>query len=225
MIDKRVATIAEAIADIGDGARIMLSGFQHIGVANALIRGVVESGIKDLTIIANGAGHHGSTQADLMETGRVTRLICSSARGRGKDSTPFEKLYHSGKIELELVPQGTLAERIRAGGAGIPAFYTATGASTDLAEGKEKRTLDGRDCVLETALTADFALLRADRGDRWGNLTYRGTQANFGPVMATAATVTIAEVRQVVADGEIDPHHVRTPGIYVDRMVTVPEEG
>ncbi|MCG8546152.1 MAG: 3-oxoacid CoA-transferase subunit A [Alphaproteobacteria bacterium] len=223
MIDKRVATIAEAIADIGDGARIMLSGFQHIGVANALIRGVIDSGVKDLTIIANGAGHHGSTQADLMETGRVTRLICSSARGRGKDSTPFEKLYHSGKIELELVPQGTLAERIRAGGAGIPAFYTATGASTDLAEGKEKRDFNDRTCVLETALTADFALLRADRGDRWGNLTYRGTQANFGPVMATAGAITVAEVTEVVDTGTLNPAAVRTPGIFVDRVIALPD--
>lgn len=224
MIDKRVATIAEAIADIGDGARIMLSGFGRIGVANALIRAVAESGAKDLTIIANGSGHHGSTQAELMDTGRVARLICSSARGRGKEPTPFEKLYHSGKIELELVPQGTLAHRIRAGGSGVPAFYTPAGAGTDLAKGKETRVFDGRDCVLQTALTADFALLRADRGDRWGNLTYRGTQANFGPAMAAAAKVTIAEVRQVVADGEIDPHHVRTPGIYVDRIITVPEK-
>lgn len=225
MIDKRVDSVAAAIADIGDGATIMLSGFQGAGAANALIRGVIESGAKDLKVISNGAGHPGSAQAALMATGQVVRLVCSSARGRGREPTPFETLWHEGKIELELVPQGSLAERIRAGGAGIPAFYTPTGTGTDLTAGKETRRFNGRDCVLETALTADFTLLRALRGDRWGNLMFRGTQANFGPVMASAATVAIAEVEEIVPDGTLDPQAVHTSGIFIDRIVAVPENG
>ncbi|MCG8548447.1 MAG: 3-oxoacid CoA-transferase subunit A, partial [Alphaproteobacteria bacterium] len=181
-MDKSVETVAEALADIKDGATVMLSGFQGSGAANALIQALIETGVRGLTVISNGTGHHGSTQAKLVETGRVVKVVCSSARGRGSEQTPFEKLLEKGDIELELVPQGVFAERIRAGGAGIPAFFTPVAADTDLADGKERRVLNGRDCVLETALTADFTLLRAERADRYGNLTYRGTQANFGPV-------------------------------------------
>jgi 3-oxoadipate CoA-transferase alpha subunit len=223
MIDKRVSTADEALAGIADGATVMLSGFQGSGVANALIGALIETGTRNLTLIANGAGHPASKQGELIGSGAVAKLICSSARGRGRESTPFEERWLAGDIELELVPQGTFAERIRAGGAGIPAFYTPVGADTALAEGKERRTIDGRDCILETALTADFTLLRAERGDRWGNLVYVGTQANFSPVMAMAGRVTVAEVSSFAPDGALAPESIRTPGIFVNRIVEQPD--
>jgi 3-oxoadipate CoA-transferase alpha subunit len=223
MIDKRVSTADEALAGIADGATVMLSGFQGSGVANALISALIETGTRNLTLIANGAGHPASKQGELIGSGAVAKLICSSARGRGRESTPFEERWLAGDIELELVPQGTFAERIRAGGAGIPAFYTPVGADTALAEGKERRTIDGRDCILETALTADFTLLRAERGDRWGNLVYVGTQANFSPVMAMAGRVTVAEVSSFAPDGALAPESIRTPGIFVNRIVEQPD--
>jgi 3-oxoadipate CoA-transferase alpha subunit len=223
MIDKRVSTADEALAGIADGATVMLSGFQGSGVANALIGALIETGTRNLTLIANGAGHPASKQKELIGSGAVAKLICSSARGRGRESTPFEERWLAGEIELELVPQGTFTERIRAGGAGIPAFYTPVGADTALAEGKERRTIDGRDCILETALTADFTLLRAERGDRWGNLVYVGTQANFSPVMAMAGRVTVAEVSSFAPDGALAPESIRTPGIFVNRIVEQPD--
>ena len=222
-MDKSVGTVAEALADIKDGATVMLSGFQGAGMPNALIHALIDAGARDLTVICNGTGNHGSAQAKLVETGRVVKVVCSSARGRGSEQTPFETLLEKGAIELELVPQGIFAERIRAGGAGVPAFFTPVAADTNLAAGKERRVLNGRDCVLETALTADFTLLRAERADRYGNLTYRGTQANFGPVMATAAAITVAEVTEVVDIGTLNPAAVRTPGIFVDRVIALPD--
>lgn len=224
MIDKRVNTTDEALAGITDGATVMLSGFQGAGVANALIGALIETGARNLTLISNGTGHPASMQGELIGSGAVTKVICSSARGRGRDPTPFEKLWLAGKIELELVPQGTFTERIRAGGAGIPAFYTPVGVDTALADGKERRTIDGRDCILETALTADFTLLRAERGDRWGNLVYIGTQSNFGPVMAMAGRVTVAEVNGFAPDGALAPDTIRTPGIFVDRIIELPDQ-
>ena len=221
MFDKRVQSAAEALAGLEDGGTVMLSGFQRIGAPDALIMALIEAGVKDLTIIANGTGHPGSGLAHLIEAGRVTKVICSSARGRGSEMSPFEKAWFAGTIGLELVPQGTFAERIRAGGAGHAGFYTPTAVGTDLASGKEERRFGDRDYILETALTADFAMLRAERGDRFGNLIFRGSQANFGPVMATAAEITVAEVNHL-EDSPLDPHGVHTAGIFVDRVLHVP---
>lgn len=221
MFDKRVQTTAEALAGIKDGDTVMLSGFQRIGAPDTLIMALIETGIRGLTIITNGTGHPGSGIAHLVEAGRVEKIIASSARGRGSEMSPFETLWRAGKIGLELVPQGTFAERIRAGGAGHAGFYTATAVGTDLAAGKEERRFGDRDYILETALTADFAMLRAERGDRFGNLIFRGSQANFGPVMATAATVTVAEVNRL-DDGALDPHGVHLAGIFVNRVLHVP---
>jgi len=220
MLDKRVETTAEALAGIKDGATVMLSGFQRIGVPDTLIMALIETGVGELTIIANSTGNHGSGIAHLVEAGRVARIIASSARGRGSEMTPFEKSYFANTIELELVPQGILAERIRAGGAGIPAFYTPVAVGTDLAAGKEERRFGDRDYILQTALKADFAMLRAERGDRFGNLIFRGSQANFGPVMATAAEVTAVEVNHL-DDAPLDPHSVHTAGIFVNRVLHV----
>ena len=219
MIDKRVATAAEAVAGIADGAPLMVSGFQEAGSPRALLRAVYDTGVSGLTLITIGTGSAGSGVYALIEAGRVVKVISSSGRGRGQALTPFEELWTAGKIALELVPQGTIIERIRAGGAGFPAYYTPVGVGTKLAEGKETRVFDGREYVMETALRADMTILRADRADRWGNLRYRGTQANFGHVMTTAAAVTVAEVRELVADGEIAPEDVHTPGIFVKRVV------
>lgn len=221
MFDKRVETTAEALAGIEDGATIMLAGFQRIGAPDTLLAALVELNVDNLTIIANGTGYDGSGIALLVATGRVKRFIASSARGRGPEMSPFEKAYFAKEIELELVPQGILAERIRAGGAGIAAFYTPVAAGTDLAAGKEERRFGDRDHVLQTALKADFAMLRAEQGDRYGNLVFRGSQANFGPVMATAAEMTVAEVNRF-EDEPLDPHGVHTAGIFVDRVLHVP---
>ena len=221
MFDKRVETAAEAIADIQDGATVMLSGFQRIGAPDALILALVESGVGGLTLIANSTGHHGSGIAQLVEAGRVEKIVASSARGRGPEMTPFEKAWFAKEIELELVPQGTLTERIRAGGTGHAGFYTPVAVGTDLAAGKEERRFGDTDYILETALTADFAMLRAECADRFGNLTFRGSQANFGPVMATAAQTTVVEVNRVV-DHPLDPHGVHAPGIFVDRVICIP---
>lgn len=221
MIDKRTASVAEAVADIFDGATVMIGGFGEAGSPIELIHALIDQGAKNLTVVNNntGSGHVGL--AALIECGRVARMICSFPRTA--NSTVFPSLYHSGDIELELVPQGTLAERIRAGGAGIPAFYTPTSVGTPLAQGKELRTFDGRDYVMEYGLTADFALVKCARADRYGNLVYNKTARNFGPIMATAAQTTIVQTSAQVEAGEIDPEVVVTPGIYVDRVVTVAE--
>jgi 3-oxoadipate CoA-transferase alpha subunit len=217
MIDKRKDSIAESVADIGDGATIMIGGFGTAGNPVNLVDALVEQGASDLTIIANNAGSGTGDLAALMATGRVRRVICTFPRTAG--SVVFAELYREGRIELELVPQGTLSERIRAGGAGIAAFYTPTSVGTRLAEGKEIRTIDGVECVLEYGLRADVALVRADRGDRWGNLTYHRTARNFNPMMASAGDLCIAEVREIVELGDIEPEQVVTPGIFVDRLV------
>ena len=217
MIDKRVRSMADALAGIADGATVLIGGFGSVGQPDALIEGLIEQGARDLVCVANNAGTGHVGLARLMELGRVRRMICSFPRSVG--STVFEDLYRAGKIELELVPQGTLAERIRAAGAGVPAFFTATAANTLLARGKETREIRGRTYVLEEALHAEVALIEAWRGDRWGNLTYRSSGRNFNPIMATAAALTVAQVHHIVDLGQIDPEAVVTPGIYVDRVI------
>ncbi len=220
MIDKFVNSVASALAGIQDGSTILLGGFGAVGQANQLIEGLVEAGVRDLTVVANNAGFGTAGLAHLLRAGRVRRLICSFPRIPG--STVFETLYRDGKIELELVPQGTLAERMRAAGAGIPAFYTATSAGTLLAEGKESREINGRTYVLEHALHGDVALVEAWRADRWGNLTYRASGRNFNPVVAMAARLTIVQTQHVAELGTLDPESIATPGIYVNRVVHLP---
>ncbi len=219
MIDKQIQTPAEAVADIFDGATVMIGGFGEAGSPIELIHALIDQGAKNLTVVNNntGSGHVGL--AALIENGQVSKMICSYPRTVG--SKVFPELYRSGRIELELVPQGTLAERIRAGGAGVPAFYTATSVGTPLADGKELRNFGGRDYVLEYALTADFALIKSQQADRYGNLTFNKTARNFAPIMAQAAKTTIVQAVEFVAAGVIDPEVVVTPGIFVDRVVEV----
>lgn len=214
-MNKLYASAAAAVADIGDGATVMIGGFGLCGNPESLIAALVERGARNLTVISNNCGIDGQGIGRLLDAGRIRRMIASYVG----ENHAFEELARTGKLETELVPQGTLAERIRAGGAGIPAFYTPTGAATPAAGGKETREFGGRPCLLEHALRADFALIKAWRGDRWGNLIYRKTARNFNPVMAAAAKVTIAEVEQVCELGELDPEAIVTPGIYVRRLV------
>jgi 3-oxoadipate CoA-transferase alpha subunit len=220
MINKIVQSMADAMAGIRDGSVILVGGFGSIGQPNALITGLIEQGAKDLTVVANnsGVGHVGL--AALLETRRVRKIICSFPRTA--DPVVFEELWREGAIELECVPQGTMAERMRAAGAGIPAFYTATAAGTKLAEGKEEREFNGRAYILEEALRGDVALVEAWEADRWGNLTYKSSARNFNPVMATAADLTIVQAQHIVELGALDPEAVVTAGIYVDRVVHVP---
>jgi len=217
MINKIVASAAEAVADIQHGATVMIGGFGTAGMPSELIDALIAQGARDLTIVNNNAGNAETGLAALLKLKRVRKIICSFPRQT--DSYVFDALYHAGEIELELVPQGNLAERIRAAGAGIGAFFTPTGYGTQLAEGKETRLIDGRHYVLEYPIRADIALIKAHRGDRWGNLVYRKTARNFGPIMASAAKCTIAQVREVVALGELDPEVIVTPGIFVQRIV------
>jgi 3-oxoadipate CoA-transferase alpha subunit len=219
MIDKRVDSVAQAVAGIFNGATVMIGGFGEAGSPIELIHALIDLGAKDLIVVNNntGSGHVGL--AALIENEQVAKMICSFPRTA--NSTVFPDLYHRGDIELELVPQGTLAERIRAGGAGIPAFYTATAVGTPLAEAKEVRNFDGRDYVLEQGLKADFALVKCARADRYGNLVYNKTARNFGPIMAMAANTTIVQTGAQVEVGEIDAEIIVTPGIFVDRIVTV----
>ncbi len=223
MIDKRVADIATALAGIEDGATVLVGGFGAVGQPNQLIDGLIEQGAKDLIIVANNSGVAQFGLAKLMAMGRVRRIICSYPRSAG--SVVFEELYRAGKIELELVPQGTLAERMRAAGAGIPAFYTPTAFGTKLADGKPTAEIAGRNCVLEYALHGDVALVEAWQADRWGNLTYKDSARNFNPVMATAARTTIVQTQHMVELGALPPECVVTPGIYVDRVVHVLHDG
>jgi 3-oxoadipate CoA-transferase alpha subunit len=220
MIDKRRASALDALADVPDGATVMIGGFGTAGLPDELTDALIEQGARDLTIINNNAGNGEAGIAALLAAGRVRKVVCSFPRQ--VDSHHFDRLYRAGQVELELVPQGNLAERIRAAGAGIGAFFTPTGYGTDLARGKEVREIDGRMQVLEYALHADYALVKAERGDRWGNLTYRMTARNFGPVMATAARITVATVHEIVELGALDPESVVTPGVYVQRLVQVP---
>ncbi len=221
MINKSIASLAEAVADIKDGDTVMVGGFGEAGSPIELLHALIDHGAKNLTVVNNntGSGHVGL--AALIENRQVGKMICSFPRTA--NSTVFPDLYRNGDIELELVPQGTLAERIRAGGAGIPAFYTATSVGTPLAEGKEIRHFNGRDHVLEFGLTADFALIKSLSADRYGNLTYNKTARNFAPIMAMAAHTTVVQTQAQVDLGSIHPEHVITPGVFVNRVVTVPE--
>ncbi len=220
MVNKRVGTAGEAVADIPDGATVMIGGFGVAGQPVELIDALLEHGAKDLVVVNNNAGNGTTGLAALIAAGQVRKMVCSFPRQ--KDSQIFDERYRAGEIELEIVPQGNLAERIRAAGAGIGAFFTPTGFGTMLAEGKETREIDGRNYVLEYPIKADFALIKALKADRWGNLVYRKTARNFGPIMASAATTTIAQVDSVVELGELDPEAVVTPGIYVDRVLELP---
>jgi 3-oxoadipate CoA-transferase alpha subunit len=219
MIDKFVASAEAALADIPDGATIMIGGFGGAGMPVALIDALIAQGARHLTIVNNNAGNADTGLAALIGAKRVRKILCSFPRQT--DSWHFDKAYRAGEIDLELVPQGTLAERIRAAGAGIGAFFTPTGFGTDLAKGKETRRIGDRDYVLEFPIHADYALIKADRADRWGNLTYRKTARNFAPIMAMAAKCTVVQVRETVELGTLDPETVVTPGIFVQRVVKI----
>lgn len=222
MINKIVPSLQDAVAGIQDGSTVLVSGFGGAGQPHELIDALIDQGAKDLVLVNNNAGNGETGIAKLMKLGRVRKIICSFPRQ--VDSHVFDGLFRAGKIELELVPQGTLAERIRAGGAGIGGFYTRTAVGTVLAEGKEIRKIDGEDYIYEPPIKADVALVKALRGDRWGNLVYRKTARNFGPVMATAAKLTIVQVYETVELGEMDPEAIVTPGIYVNRIVRVEQK-
>ncbi|MEN1944570.1 3-oxoacid CoA-transferase subunit A [Luteimonas sp. MJ293] len=217
MIDKTTWTLASAVADIPDGATVMIGGFGTAGMPDELIDALIDHGASGLTIINNNAGNGDTGLAALIANRRVKKVVCSFPRQ--SDSWHFDKAYQAGEIELELVPQGNLAARIQAAGAGLGAIFTPTGYGTELAEGKETREIDGRQYVLEYPIRADFALIKAHRGDRWGNLVYRKAARNFGPIMATAAATTVAQVSEVVELGALDPEHIVTPGIFVQRVV------
>ena len=219
MIDKIVESAAEALRDIPDGATVMIGGFGTAGIPVQLIDALIAQGARDLTIVNNNAGNGDTGIAALLKARRVRKIICSFPRQ--VDSQVFDALYRAGELELELVPQGNLAERIRAAGAGIGGFFTPTGYGTPLADGKETRVFDGKPMVFETAIHADFALIKARAADRWGNLVYRKTARNFGPVMAMAARCAVAQVDQVVELGGLDPEAIVTPGIFVERVVPV----
>src|SRR5258706_4700504 len=220
MIDKLFATVDAAVSDVADGMTIMIGGFGTAGMPVELIDALIRQGARDLTIVNNNAGNADAGLALLLKARRVRKIICSFPRQT--DSWHFDKLYKEKAIELELVPQGNLAERIRAAGAGIGAFFTPSGYGTLLAEGKETREIEGRHYVLEHPIHADFALIKAERGDRWGNLVYRKTARNFGPIMAMAAKTTVATVHEIVELGAIDPETTVTPGLFVQRVVEMP---
>jgi 3-oxoadipate CoA-transferase alpha subunit len=219
MINKIVGSAAEAVSKIHNGATVMIGGFGEAGSPIELIHALIDHGAKDLTVVSNntGSGHVGL--AALIENNQVTKTICSFPRTA--NSKVFPELYHAGQIELELVPQGTLAERIRAGGAGIPAFYTPASVNTPLAKGKESRVFKGQQYVLEYGIKADFALVKAETADRYGNLLYHATARNFGPIMCTASKVAIVQAKNIVEPGQIDPEIVVTPGIFVQKVIEV----
>lgn len=217
MISKLYDSMRAGLADVPDGATIMVGGFGLAGQPQELIDALLDQGAKDLVIINNNAGNGDTGLAALLAAGRVRKIICSFPRQ--SDSHVFDGLYRSGKVELELVPQGNLAERIRAAGAGIGGFYTPTGAGTPLAEGKEQRNINGRNYILEYPLHADYALIKALRADRWGNLVYRKTARNFGPIMATAAKIAVVQVDSIVELGELDPEAIVTPGLFIQRVI------
>ncbi|MFT3755690.1 MAG: 3-oxoacid CoA-transferase subunit A [Pseudoxanthomonas sp.] len=219
MIDKTFKTTAEAVADIHDGATVLVGGFGTAGMPDELIDALIEHGAKDLTIVNNNAGNGDTGLAALIAKKRVKKVICSFPRQ--SDSWHFDAAYKAGEIELELVPQGNLAARIHAAGSGLGAIFTPTGYGTELAQGKETREIDGKHYVLEYPIRGDFALIKAQQGDRWGNLVYRKTARNFGPIMAMAAATTIVQVKEIVELGVLDPEHIITPGIFVQRVVAV----
>ncbi len=219
VLDKRVPSLQAAVTGIADGATVLIGGFGDSGVPVELTHALLDQGARDLTVVTNNAGSGETDVAALLRERRVRRIICSYPRSRG--SVWFEQLFRAGEIELELVPQGTLSERMRCAAAGLGGFFTPTGADSRLAEGKEVRVIDGRRHVLEQPLRGDVALVKADRADRWGNLTYHSAARNFGPTMAAAADLTIVQVRRFVELGELDPESVVTPGVFVDRVVEV----
>jgi 3-oxoadipate CoA-transferase, alpha subunit len=223
MIDKIVTSVADALAGTSDGATVLVGGFGTAGIPNELIDGLIEQGARDLTVVNNNAGNSDTGLAALLKTGRVRKIICSFPRQA--DSHVFDELYRNGKIELELVPQGNLAERLRAAGAGIGAFFCPTGFGTELSktrgQARETREINGKQYVLEYPISGDVALIKAELGDRWGNLTYRKAARNFGPVMAMAAARTIATVHEVAELGSLDPEVIVTPGIFVHRVVRI----
>lgn len=224
MINKISASVAEALNGVRDGATVLIGGFGTAGIPGELIDGLIEQGARELTVVNNNAGNGDTGLAALLKAGRVRKVICSFPRQ--VDSQVFDALYRSGQLELELVPQGNLAERLRAAGAGIGAFFTPTGFGTELARNadgseKETRVINGKSYVLEYPILGDVALIKAERGDRWGNLTYRKAARNFGPIMAMAARVTVAQVDRVVPLGELDPEHIITPGIFVQHVIAV----
>ncbi len=219
MMNKCVSSLPAAVAGIRDGSVVLIGGFGNAGIPVELIDALIDQGAKDLTVVTNNAGAGRSDVAKLLGTGRVRKIVCSYPRSSG--SVVFEELYAAGKIELELVPQGTLSERMRAAGAGIGGFFTPTAAGTKLAEGKEVRKINGRDYVLEAPLKGDVALIKAETADRWGNLTFRLAARNFAPTMAMAAALTVVQARKIVDLGTIDPEQVITPGVFVDRIVEV----
>ncbi|GKT14912.1 3-oxoacid CoA-transferase subunit A [Acidovorax sp. SUPP2522] len=219
MINKIADSVAQALSGIQDGATVLIGGFGTAGIPGELIDGLIEQGARDLTVVNNNAGNADAGLAALLKAGRVRKIICSFPRQ--VDSHVFDGLYRSGQLELELVPQGNLAERLRAAGAGIGAFFCPTGYGTELAKGKETREIGGKQYVLEYPIQGDVALIKAERGDRWGNLTYRMSARNFGPVMATAARRTVATVHEVVELGALDPEAIVTPGIYVSHVVRI----
>jgi 3-oxoadipate CoA-transferase, alpha subunit len=223
MINKIVQSVADALAGVKDGSTVLIGGFGSVGQPDVLIEGLIEQGATNLVAVLNNAGVGRIGVARLMELGRVRKIVCSFPRS--SDPVVFETLYREGRIELEIVPQGTLAERIRAAGAGIPAFWTATGAGTKLAQGKEAREFNGRQYIMEHALPGDVALVEAWEADRWGNLVYRGSGGNFNPVMAMAAELTIAQVQHIRELGALHPHMIGTPGVYVNRVVQVDRGG
>lgn len=220
MINKIFSSVEAAVADVKDGSTVLIGGFGNAGMPFALVDALIAQGARDLTVVSNNAGNADHGLAALLKTGRVRKIICSFPRQA--DSWVFDGLFRAGQIELEVVPQGNLAERMRAAGAGIGAFFCPTGYGTLLAGDRETRRIDGRDYVLEYPIHGDVALIRAHKGDRWGNLIYRKTARNFGPVMAMASKVAIVEVDEVVELGALDPEQVVTPGIFVQRLVTVP---
>ena len=227
MINKITASVAEALAEVKDGSTMLVGGFGTAGLPNELVDGLIEQGATDLTIVCNNAGNGDHGIAALLKAGRVRKVICSFPRQA--DSYVFDELYRAKKVELELVPQGNLAERMRAAGAGVGAFFTPTGYGTELAlnadgSPKETRRINGRDYVLEYPIHGDVALVKAERGDRWGNLNYRMAARNFGPVVAMAARFTVASVHEVVELGQLDPESVVTPGIFVSKLVKVPRQ-
>jgi 3-oxoadipate CoA-transferase, alpha subunit len=222
MLDKRYESAAEALADVRDGSTILVGGFGGSGLPSTLINALADTGATGLTIVSNNVGAVGGGVATLISNHQVTKIICTFPVG--PHAADLVEQINAGKVEVELVPQGTLAERIRAGGAGIPAFFTPTGAHTELAAGKEARIYNGREHLLEEAIVGDFALIKADRADRWGNLTYRRAQRNFNAVMATAAGVTVAEYSSFVELGDIEPEAIVTPSLFVGRLVHVPVE-
>jgi 3-oxoadipate CoA-transferase alpha subunit len=219
VIDKIAESVAAALADVRDGSTVLIGGFGTAGIPAELINGLIAQGARDLTVVNNNAGNGDTGLAALLATGRVRKIICSFPRQA--DSYVFDGLYRSGKIELEIVPQGNLAERMRAAGAGIGAFFCPTAYGTELAKGKETREINGRQYVLEYPIHGDVALVKAERGDRWGNLDYRMAARNFGPVMAMAARQTIASVHEIVALGQLDPEAIVTPGIFVSKIVKI----